>query len=132
MQASEIMTRHPEVIEHSEPIRNALERFHDNDFRHLPVMREGQLIGILSSRDVRGLSFLSHDARYEKLLDKPVSGFMSTGLVTVNEGSEVSELLDIFIEGKVGAVPVIDGHTNKLVGIVSYIDVLTALRGALE
>jgi CBS domain-containing protein len=57
---------------------------------------------------------------------------MSTGLVTVNEGSEVSELLDIFIEGKVGAVPVIDGHTNKLVGIVSYIDVLTALRGALE
>ena len=36
------------------------------------------------------------------------------------------------VEEKVGALPVVDGHTGGLVGIVSYVDVLRAAADTLE
>jgi FAD/FMN-containing dehydrogenase len=41
-------------------------------------------------------------------------------------------LIDIMVEGKVGAVPVVDGHTGNMVGIVSYVDVLKAAATLLD
>lgn len=132
MQVSEIMTRHPEVIQSTESIRVAVAKLYDNDIRHLPVLRSTELIGIISDRDLRGFASVSGDAHFGPLLDRPVSEVMSSSVISVSENDDVSELMDIFIEGKVGAVPVVDAHTNKLVGIVSYIDVLKALRGAVD
>jgi len=40
----------------------------------------------------------------------------------------VAELLDILLEEKIGAVPVLAPDTGDLIGMVSYIDVLRAVR----
>jgi len=36
------------------------------------------------------------------------------------------------VDEKVGAVPVIEGDSNQLVGLVSYVDVLRKLRESLD
>ena len=54
---------------------------------------------------------------------------MSTNLLTVTRVSDVVDVIDLLLEEQVGAVPVVDGE--NLVGIVSYVDVLRALRDEL-
>ncbi|MBW2464399.1 MAG: CBS domain-containing protein, partial [Deltaproteobacteria bacterium] len=42
------------------------------------------------------------------------------------------EIIDLMVDEKVGAVPVVEGDSNDLVGLVSYVDVLRALRETLD
>ena len=51
---SEHMTPDPVQLEIGTPIAYALNRMHVGDFRHLPVTKEGRLVGVISLRDVLG------------------------------------------------------------------------------
>jgi CBS domain-containing protein len=46
------MTPNPETIPPDTPIETALRRMVDGGFRHLPVVEEGRLVGMLSMRDI--------------------------------------------------------------------------------
>lgn len=104
------------------------------DVRHLPVVDEGQLVGIVSDRDFRQVSVLLGGAGspdgLQRLLARPVSDFMSSDVISVDPEAEIDEIIDIMIEQKVGALPVVASN-SELIGIVSYIDVLRAARDAL-
>lgn len=41
---------------------------------------------------------------------------------------EVSEAVDLMLENRIGAVPVVDPVNGDLVGILSYVDLLRGLR----
>jgi CBS domain-containing protein len=49
---SEFMTRRPEMIRESDSLALALHRMDCGDYRHLPIVRQGQLLGVLSIRDL--------------------------------------------------------------------------------
>ena len=51
-QLAEVMTAEPVTVDASLAIVKALEIMLDGGFRHLPVMQEGQPIGIVSMRDI--------------------------------------------------------------------------------
>ncbi len=132
MEISEIMTRTPEVVDVQDSVKTAFAKLKENDIRHLPVMRGTELAGMVSDRDLRGVAALANTDSYEMLLSKPISEFMSSGVVSIAASDDVADLLEVLIDGKFGAVPVLDGHDNKLVGIVSYIDVLKAMGPLLS
>lgn len=50
------MTKDPQTISPEASLEDALQRMLDGHFRHLPVMEEGKLIGMLSMRDISRLS----------------------------------------------------------------------------
>ena len=50
--AADVMTGEPVYVDPDEPILTAAERMLDEGVRHLPVMSEGQVVGVLSVRDV--------------------------------------------------------------------------------
>jgi CBS domain-containing protein len=54
---TQFMTINPEQLDINTPIAFALNRMSVGHFRHLPITSEGQLVGIISIRDI--LSFLS-------------------------------------------------------------------------
>lgn len=73
----------------------------------------GRLIGIVTNRDLR----------FEKNNDRPISEVMtSTNLVTVGEGTSLSEAEDILQENKIEKLPVVD-KDNKLVGLITFRDI---------
>ena len=51
---SEVMTRNPRTIEADKPFLHALQAMHDGGFRHLPVIDNDKLLGIVSVRDALG------------------------------------------------------------------------------
>ena len=129
MEVSEIMTPNPERIDVTEPVRQALHKLVEVDIRHLPVVEREELVGMLSDRDLRefvvpmasDLELVnSADARFER----PVSDLMKGDVIKVHPETDVTEVIELMIDHRVGAIPVIQPSTGTLVGIVSYIDVL--------
>jgi acetoin utilization protein AcuB len=53
---------------------------------------------------------------------------MTSDVITVHPESDASEAIDLMIEHRVGALPVVEPDSTKLVGIVSYVDALRAAR----
>jgi acetoin utilization protein AcuB len=128
MQASDLMTARPATIRPEATIRQAVALLQDLDVRHLPVVDiEGQLVGMLSDRDLRALAipFISGGESQGTLmtaLGSPVSSVMSADVLSVDPEAEVDDIVELMLDSKVGAVPVVD-RDRGLVGIVSYMDV---------
>ena len=46
-----VMTRDPRTIHPDKPVRNALMMMHEGGYRHVPVVEDGRLLGMVSARD---------------------------------------------------------------------------------
>ena len=49
---ADYMTKDPVTLRHNDPMTHALNKMAVGGFRHIPVTREGELIGIVTVRDV--------------------------------------------------------------------------------
>ena len=133
MIVQEVMSENPQSIREDASVAEAIEVLAMADFRHLPVVRGRELVGMLSDRDVRSLMaprLIDLDglealrARY----DEDVSELMSADVVRVYPDTDLGEVIDKMLDEKIGAMPVVDPDTGDLLGIVSYVDVLRGLR----
>ncbi len=137
MIAEDIMTHKPLTVTEKVSIGEALALLGEAGVRHLPVVRGGDVIGILSDRDFSGLGIaLVNDIRsydsFRSRLAQPVSTLMTGGVVTVDRDADVTEIVDLMLEEKLSAVPVVESGTQELAGIVSYVDVLKVAQPLLE
>jgi acetoin utilization protein AcuB len=145
--ARELMSTNPVTVTTATTVREAARLLYTLEFRHLPIVDDrGKLVGMLSDRDLRGLAvpylvpdeYVGHgqgllDARVadlighgQGLLDAHVADVMSGGVLSVHPDGDAADVVDVMLENKVGAVPVVDDE-GRIVGIVSYVDVLRAL-----
>lgn len=103
------------------------------DIRHVPVARGGVLLGMLSDRDLavldvgRVLTTEGADA-LRRALATPVVEAMSSDVISVEPDTDLGDVIDLMIENKVGAIPVVQPDTREVVGIVSYIDLLRVVQ----
>ena len=126
----EIMTRNPYAIEADQPVRAAMQRLISEDIRHLPVLDHGTLVGMLSDRDVRSIAAATLTGEVGDQLSAPVSELMTSDPISVDPEADIGEVIDLMIENKVGALPVV--AEDRLIGIVSYVDVLRYAKSQLE
>ncbi len=136
MIARDLMTKDPMTLTEHATVADAAELMHERDIRHVPIVdREGALVGIVSDRDLGSLDLgrLIGDEGVEGLrahLARPVVKVMTPEVITVGPEDGLDELVDLMLESRVGAVPVVERHSRRVVGIVSYVDVLRAFRNA--
>ena len=135
--ARELMTENPATLTAQATIAEAWDLMRELEIRHVPVIQGGALVGMLSDRDLARVgigSLLMAEGAGEagQDLGTPISGLMSTDVIFVQPETELSDVIDLFIESRVGALPVVDPDTRTVVGIVSYIDVLRAMQDQLE
>jgi acetoin utilization protein AcuB len=131
------MTPNPVTVTPDVSLAEVWDLMRDRGIRHVPVVDEGALVGMLSDRDLahfdmtRLLTLEGADA-FRRELSTPVVKVMSPDVIAVGPEAEVGEVVDLLLEHRVGAVPVVRPETGELIGIVSYIDVLRALRDSLK
>jgi CBS-domain-containing membrane protein len=125
------MRRNPATVRPYFPLLEAVGIMVDHGVRHVPVTDDGgRVVGIISDSDVRtaiGDPVEALQREWEELEELKVSSVMTTDVVTVREDVGLLDAARAFIDHRIGAIPVLDG-AERIVGIVSYVDVLRALR----
>src|SRR3989475_5961468 len=107
------VTVHPE-----QPIAEALAIMQQYRISGLPVTRGGQLVGILTNRDLR----------FEKRLDRTVGEVMTKEkLVTAEPGVTLEEAKEILHRYRIEKLPVVD-EKNHLRGLITVKDIEKAIR----
>ncbi len=134
MKVVDVMTRAPYTIEPSEPIGRAVELMSAHGIRHLPVVMGKALVGIISDRDIR--SSISDPERLypngkTNALEIKVGDAMTRDPITLSPDDELRKAVELLIEEKIGGFPVV-GRNSELLGIVTYIDVLSCFLNRLR
>jgi acetoin utilization protein AcuB len=106
-------------------IDDAKERMAENGIRHIPVLENNRLIGILSARDL--LVFDSIPTNQNTVW--PVSAAMTTRPITCPSDTPLAEALELMSNESIGAVPVMDGDEIK--GIFTSVDAINILQKTL-
>ncbi|AKU90471.1 CBS domain-containing protein [Vulgatibacter incomptus] len=126
-----VMTPDPITIDTDATLGEAAGALLEGGFRHLPVIDADQkLVGMLSERDLRsafGTDFLDWTSVEQSRLDDVVTNAMVPDPVIVRARSRLMDVVDVFTDERIGALPVLD-EDDRLVGILSYVDVLVWLR----
>lgn len=118
----------------SDTLFSALRKLLDAEIRHLPVVDDDyRVVGMLSDRDVRTAigdprEALLRDGENDFLDEMLVENVMTPGSIAVPATASVLEIADVLLDEKVGALPVVD-DSDKLIGIISYVDVLAHFAG---
>jgi CBS domain-containing protein len=128
-----MMTPNPVTVDITSTVQDAADLMVAADVRHLPAVKHGTLVGMISDRDLRSYMLprpekVLHADEARTHMAASVSAVMRTDMITVRPDTPVAALIDILLKEKIGAVPVLAPDTEELIGMVSYIDVLRAMR----
>lgn len=94
----------------------------EHKIRHLPVVRDGKLCGILSERNV--LEYRAKTPFREDWWRAPVSAAMAAPPQTAGPDDSLTEAAGRLAAAKIGALPVVE--RGMLIGLVTVTDVLEA------
>ena len=111
------MTKGPHTVAAQEELKFAEKMMKDLKIRHLPVLKEKELIGILSLRDIRLVQGIDPD--YSKVT---VEEACVEDPIQVQKTDDVRKVCKAMAKDKIGSVLVMD--KKKLVGIFTWIDLL--------
>lgn len=129
LMVKDLMTPDPMTIPHDMILRNIIGNMKQNGYRHLPVVINGKLIGIVSDRDVRlavnsPMIVHEHDEDMEILDEVTAENCMTLNPITVTPDTPAVRAAEMLAVYKFGALPVIEHE--KLVGIITVTDFLKA------
>ena len=131
MQVREIMSTTIEVVDRNDDLRTVEERMAAKQLRHLPVLEQGEIVGMVTQRDLFKAAMSSAMGYGEKaqrayLQSVYVKEIMVYPVVTVAPDTSVAAAADMIINKGIGCLPVVEG--TKLVGMVTKTDLLRCLR----
>jgi CBS domain-containing protein len=101
--------------------------------RHMPVVRGGSLVGVVSERDLlraslSNLTEFGHEERRAFLQVVEITRVMSTPPVIIAPDAEIEQAARLLAEKRIGCLPVIE--EGKLVGLLTETDVLGCIAGS--
>ncbi|WP_299453879.1 CBS domain-containing protein [uncultured Microscilla sp.] len=128
---TKIMTDNPVTITLQDSLIDAQKMMEDKKIRHLPVVDNQEIIGMLSYTDLMRVNFVdSYGEGNEQVTTTlysvlTIEQVMIDQLVTVNTETTIREAAEILSKKEFHALPVIDN--NGLVGIITTTDLIKYL-----
>jgi acetoin utilization protein AcuB len=121
----QFMTRSPHTIGRDQTLASAHRLMRQAGVRHLPVLEGGNLVGLLSERDLDFIETL-RDVRPEAV---SISEAMSQFVYCVAPTEPIQKVAQVMADQKLGSVVVRD--KEQIVGVFTTIDALRALATLL-
>jgi IMP dehydrogenase len=103
---------HPDQV-----LAEAQEVMEQRNISGVPIVEKGDLVGILTHRDLR----------FEKRLQRKIRDVMTKDLITAPEGTSLEQAIEILHEHRIEKLPVVD-KDGKLMGLITIKDIEKARR----
>jgi acetoin utilization protein AcuB len=128
-----IMSTDPITLGPKAAVGTALGLMDKHRIRHLPIVDDGRLVGIVSERDLRSCQPPLEEewgrVGYAiELLEQPVADHMIREVHCVPPSAPIATAVDIVVDNRIGCLCVTEDGTGRLRGIVSQLDLLAELR----
>jgi acetoin utilization protein AcuB len=129
------MTPDPATLDSKNTLLDAVLMLRRLELRHIPILDDGRMVGILTDRDVgrvapsmlMGISPQDYNRVFE---DTPVAKVMTRNLLSTTPGAPLAEAVHLLYNHKVGCLPVLED--GRLVGIITVVDMLQALHDLVD
>ncbi|MEJ5329868.1 MAG: CBS and ACT domain-containing protein [Desulfobaccales bacterium] len=124
------MTKDPVTITDDTSMMKAIHLMKQHRFRRLPVMHGGELVGVVTDRDLKEASpskatTLDVHELYYLLAELQVKDIMTRNPITVREDDTVEHAAQIMLEHTISGLPVVNDD-GRLTGIITQSDVFRA------
>ena len=131
MDVREIMATDIESVDRNDTLLTVEERMATKQLRHLPVLEQGDLVGIVTQRDLFKAAMSSAMGYGEKaqqayLRSVRVKEIMTYPVVTISPDTSLAAAAEMIITKGIGCLPVVDGTT--LVGMITKTNLLRCLK----
>jgi acetoin utilization protein AcuB len=130
MNIANVMIRDVRTVDVGASAREVYTMMKEGGYRHVPVVRDGKLAGIVSDRDVRLVMTVSHH-EMEEAGEEHIPEHIRVGdIMTENPAilvpeSDLKHVVQLMTKHKIGALPVV--QKGEVVGIVTQTDLLKLL-----
>ena len=127
---SEIMTTNVITLNVSDAIEDAKIIFEDKSIRHIPIVKDKTVIGMLSSNDILKIAYADLSEN-DKDIDVSIFDWftieqvMTKNLYVVTPETSIEDVGIIFSENEFHALPIVED--GELVGIVTTTDLIKFL-----
>jgi CBS domain-containing protein len=120
--AAEVM-KEPIVVSPGERVAHARRLILDNDIGRLPVVENGDLVGIVTERDIaNGMmnfrTLVPDNQQDERIRNLIVRDIMTQNVKSVRTNTPISEIVSLILNENIGGVPVLNLR-DEIVGVIS-------------
>lgn len=127
---SEIMTRYVITVGPNTTMDKVLDVFENEQIHHLPVVSDGQLLGIISKIDVYKITHCielfrskSNEEYNKKLLKSLLAEeIMTKNVITLTPKDTILDAAVLFSQNRYHAIPIV--QDSKLAGILTTFDLV--------
>ena len=116
----DVMTPDPTTLLPTQTVGDAYQLMKEHGFRHVPIVENDLLLGIVSMTDIGHLG-----AKVPEILRKPLHEVMSKSLITCKRGEKIEIAAANMASHKINCLLVVEAR--RLAGIVTTYDLLDAL-----
>lgn len=125
------MTKNPITVTPETKIDEAANLMKTREFRRLPVVENGKLVGFISDRDIMRVapSPATTLSRYEinsLLAQIEVKDIMQKKVIAVNVDATIEEAALLMYKNRIGGMPVVSS-VGAVVGVITETDIFKAL-----
>lgn len=119
IRARDIMSKDPQTLTPDTPISDAAELMVRYGYEGYPVLKDGEIVGLLNRRAV--------DRAMAHELDVTAESIMEAGNVRVFPADSIEHIQDVMMESGWGQIPVVSSRSKKIVGIITRTDLIKIL-----
>ncbi len=115
------MTSKVDVANENTTVQEISAKLFAGDFNGLPIVDDNNLVvGIVTAIDV-----LKAIQKGKALYEFRAKDIMTPNPTVVKKDTLIDEIIDIMIEKEIIMVPVVENNSNKILGIVTRLDIIT-------
>ncbi len=113
---ADVMTASPHSVGLDQDLKTAKELLYEHDIRHLPVRKGGELVGVVSERDI--LLALAVEKKFDQ--EMTIEDVYWEDPKQFSPETPLKEVADLMAKERIGSVLVVENE--KLVGIYTTVD----------
>lgn len=125
MNASTAMTREVLTVEPRQLLAYAWSVMVKEGIRHLPVVTDGRLVGVISDRDVLARSSLDGEMLFVPTMR--IEQAMTKDVITAGPETTIASVCDTMLSNRIDCLPIVD-ESRRVVGLLTSSDLLFLLR----